>query len=240
MVSTIALTRLEPRSLSAKDTLQIVRELAHADAAQPAPQGEHARVRPSSRHVQVPASGICPERFGAWLFAETHGQPFYLRALLQELLERGVLVPRLIEGSAWVFEPHPSILEATPPGGLLPLEVREMILRRLTRLSPQARNLLAAGAVLGQDFTFEELCQVARLSPQDGLDALDEALQSLLLLESCQRREGRGGVSYHFAHDKIREVVYAEAGDARRRVFHSRAYDPGAGSLPDTFVVRRR
>src|SRR6266852_1626074 len=102
-----------------------------------------------------------------------------------------------------------------------------MILRRLARLSSTARNLLAAGAVLGQDFTFEELCQVTRLTPQDGLDALDEALQSLLLRESCHRREERGGVSYHFAHDKIREVVYAEAGDARRRVFHSRVYDPG-------------
>ncbi|SRR5260370_41141341 len=102
-----------------------------------------------------------------------------------------------------------------------------MILRRLARLSSPTRNLLAAGAVLGHDFTFEELCQVAQLTPQDGLDTLDEALQSLLLLESCHRREERGGVSYQFAHDKIREVVYAEAGDARRRVYHSRAYGPG-------------
>src|SRR5713101_4273764 len=44
--STIALTRLELGSLSAKDTLQIVRELAHADAAQPSCQGEHARFQP--------------------------------------------------------------------------------------------------------------------------------------------------------------------------------------------------
>src|SRR6266566_4240775 len=78
-------------------------------------------------------------------------------------------------------------------------------------------------AVLGHDFTFEELCLVARLAPQKGLAALDESLQSLLLRESSQRREGRRGVSYHFADDKIREVVYAAAGDARRRVFHGRA-----------------
>src|SRR5437879_13805464 len=95
----------------------------------------------------------------------------------------------------------------------------------LARLSPPARDLLAAGAILDHDFTFEELCQVAQLTPQDGLAALDEALQSLLLRESSHRREGKGrrGVSYHFAHDKVREVVYAEAGDARRRIFHDRA-----------------
>src|SRR5947209_17414996 len=69
--STIALTHLELSFLSSMDTLQIVRELAHADAAQPSCQGVHARFQPSSQHVQAPGSGICPERFGMWLFAET-------------------------------------------------------------------------------------------------------------------------------------------------------------------------
>src|SRR5437667_2304827 len=170
----------------------------------------------------APGSSLSPKRFAEWLFAETKGQPLYLRALLQTLLERGILVPRLIAGSGWVFEPQPSILDAAPPDNILPPDVREMIQRRLARLSSPARNLLAAGAVLDHDFTFEELCQIAQLAPQEGLAALDETLQSLLLHESRQRGEGRG-VSYRFSHDKIREVVYAEAGDARRRVFHSRA-----------------
>ena len=144
-----------------------------------------------------------------------------------------VLVPRLIEGSGWVFEPQPSILQATPSESMLPSDVREMILRRLTRLSSPARTLLAAGAALGHDFTFEELCQIAQLTAQDGLVALDEALQNLLLQESSHRREGRSGVSYHFAHDKIREVVYAASGDARRRVFHGRSLTvPGHVDAP--------
>ena len=86
-------------TLSSLDTLQIVLELAHADAAQLSCQGEHANFQPSSQHVHATGSGICPERFGLWLFSETNGQPFYLRALLQELLEQGVLLPRLIEGN---------------------------------------------------------------------------------------------------------------------------------------------
>ena len=230
--STISLTRLELGPLSAQDTHQIVRELADTDEAQPSLPGEHARFQPSAQPVQTLESRLCPERFAAWLFAETQGQPSYLNALLQMLLERGALVPRLIAGSGWVFEPQPSVLEATPPNGMLPSDVREMIQRRLARLSSPARDLLAAGAVLGHDFTFEELCQVAQFAPQKGLAALDEALQSLLLRESSHRREGRRGVSYHFADDKIREVVYAAAGDARRRVFHSRAYSPGARGRP--------
>jgi DNA-binding SARP family transcriptional activator len=221
--STISLMRLQLGPLSAEDTRQVVRELADTDGVQPSLPGEHARFQPSSQPVQVPGGRLSPRRFAAWLLAETNGQPFYLRALLQELLERGLLVPRLIAGGGWVFEPQPSILEATPPDGMLPADVREMILRRLGRLSSPARDLLAAGAILGYDFTFEELCQVARLAPQEGLAALDEALQSLLLYETSQRRDGRSGVSYHFADDKVREMVYSGAGDARRRVFHGRA-----------------
>ncbi len=225
--STISLTRLELGPLSAQDTLQIVRELADTEEVQQSLPGDTRDKsgcynQPSAQPVQTPGSRLCPERFAAWLFAETKGQPSYLNALLQMLLERGVLVPRLIAGSGWVFDPQPSILDATPPNGMLPSDVREMIQRRLARLSSPARILLAAGAVLEHDFTFEELCQVAQLAPQEGLAALDETLQSLLLHESRQRGEGRG-VSYRFSHDKIREVVYAEAGDARRRVFHSRA-----------------
>ncbi len=239
--STISLTRLELGPLSAKDVLQIVRSLSGVDGAQPSLQGDTPPrgrdksgpySQPASQPVQAPGCSLSPERFGAWLFAETKGQPFYLRALLQTLLERGVLVPSLIAGSRWVFEPQPAILEATPPDNVLPADVRELIQRRLARLSSPARTLLAAGAVLGHDFTFEELCQVAQLAPQDGLAALDEALQSLLLHESSHRREGSRGVFYVFGHDKTREVVYAEAGDARRRVFHSRAYGLGARGHP--------
>jgi DNA-binding SARP family transcriptional activator len=221
--STISVTRLQLGPLSAQDIRQIVGELADTGGVHPPLQGEHSRFQPSGQHVQTPGSHLCLERFSTWLFAETRGQPFYLNAVLQMLLERGILVPRLLAGSGWVFEPQPSMLEATPSNSMLPSEVRELIQGRLARLSSSARTLLAAGAVLEHDFAFEELCQVAQLAPQEGLAALDESLQSLLLHESSNRREGRSGVSYHFANDKIRELVYAGAGDARRRVFLDRA-----------------
>ena len=46
-------------------------------------------------------------------FAERHrcsSLSMISEALLQTLLERGILVPHLIGGSNWVFEPQPSIL----------------------------------------------------------------------------------------------------------------------------------
>ena len=221
--SDMPLTLLELGPLSAKDTLQIVQSFSAADGEQEAEQRVRTSFEPSSHHVQTPESGLSPERFGQWLFAETKGQPFYTIEMLEALLARGVLVPRLVKGKGWVFDPQIAVLNAVVLDGTLPSTVRETILIRLAQLGPTARELLAAGAVLDHDFTFEDLCQVAHLTPQDGLSALDEVLGSLFLRESRRQRGGLSGATYVFEHDKIREVVDVEAGDARRRVFHSRA-----------------
>ncbi|MFL5704884.1 MAG: ATP-binding protein, partial [Ktedonobacteraceae bacterium] len=163
------------------------------------------------------------ERFGQWLFAETEGQPFYLMETLKVLLERGALASRPSEEGGWTLDVTAALEHETVRRGFFPPSVREVIVARLDRLTPNAFALLVAGAVLGQGTTFERLCQVADLTEENGLSALDEVLHSGLLHES--EREG-GPVTagrYVFAHQKIRAVVYAEAGEARRRIFHRRA-----------------
>ena len=126
--NTISLTRLELGPLSAKDTLQIVYSLSDSRSCGVQGEGEQARFQLSAQQIQAPGSNLCLKRFGSWLFAETNGQPFYVRALLQTLLERGALVPRLSAESGWIFEPQPSILDVIPPDNILPTDVREMIL----------------------------------------------------------------------------------------------------------------
>jgi tetratricopeptide (TPR) repeat protein len=95
--------------------------------------------------------------------------------------------------------------------------LREVLRARLARLGPAAGTLLTAAAIVGQGCSFEVLAQVAELTEPEALAAWDEVLRGSLL------REANG--TYQFAHDKIREVAYAEAGVARRRVFHRRALE---------------
>jgi len=155
--------------------------------------------------------------FAQWLFDETRGQPFYLMETLKDLLERGVLHPRRQKGG-WVFE-----VEAQHDLGhaaLVPSSVRAVIRARLDRLSPPAVELLAAGAVLEHDLTFDRLCALANVSAEVGLAAMDELVSGRLLVEVFRP----GFLSaYAFANDMLRDVVYTEAGDARRRLFHRRA-----------------
>jgi DNA-binding SARP family transcriptional activator/predicted ATPase len=155
------------------------------------------------------------ELFGGWLHNETGGQPLFLSETLSDLVERGVLVSSG-EAGGWTVD-----LEAAP-GGIVPPGVREAILARLARLGPGASVLLAAAAVLGLPSDFEDLRRVAGMEEDEGLSALEEALASGLLREVVG--DGASPLDgYACAHDKIRDVIYTEAGGARRRVYHRRA-----------------
>ncbi|MDQ3966206.1 MAG: tetratricopeptide repeat protein [Actinomycetota bacterium] len=138
---------------------------------------------------------------------------------IKALSERGVLAARPgADGTSWVVSLTPQAHDVGALRGLLPESVREAIGVQLSRLSSAASGLLAAGAVLGSGFTFEQLLRVADLSEGEGLSALDETLASRLVREADPPND-----SYAFSHDKVRDVVYTEAGAARRRVFHRRA-----------------
>jgi predicted ATPase len=139
---------------------------------------------------------------------------------LKDLLERGALHPKRRADNTWAFE-----IDATHDLGKavrVPSTVRAVIRSRLHRLSPNAFTLLAAGAVLDQQITFKHLGIISNLAEDMALAALDELLSGRFLQEVMQSGTAS---AYIFANDMIRDVVYTEAGDARRRLFHKRALD---------------
>jgi DNA-binding SARP family transcriptional activator len=172
--------------------------------------------------VQMVLSILAPPAadFAQWLYAETHGQPFYLMETLKDLLERRVLHPKRRAEGQWTFavDAEHDLGQAVR----VPSTVHAVILSRLNRLSPNAFSLLAGGAVLEQQITFERLCAISNVTEDLALPALDELISGRLLLEAAQP-----GVAsaYAFANDMLRDVVYTEAGDARRRFFHRRALE---------------
>jgi predicted ATPase len=139
---------------------------------------------------------------------------------LKMLVEQNILPAAHQDDGRWSVA-FGAALEKIHGGRPLPIppNVREVILTRLSRLSETAGNLLAAGAVLGRASSFERLCQVSGVEELGGLSALDELLKGRLLLETADAQS-----PYLFAHDKIRDVAYTEAGEARRRVYHRRAF----------------
>ena len=170
------------------------------------------------------------ESFGKWLAAETEGQPFYLVETLKALLEEEKLLIRSRADGLRVVEVGPALrAERSALRGLLPKSVRQVIHIRFSRISPAASKLLRAGAVLERGFDFEMLVGVADLGEAEGLRGLDELIERHLLREAAARDEEdepllHPNPTYTFTHEKIRQVAYTEAGSARRRLLHQRAF----------------
>ena len=161
------------------------------------------------------------ERLGRWLLEESDGNPLFLAQILGVLLERGVLIQRVgSDGRAEVALSGGGFDEGALRG-LVPAGLRELILDKLRPLSTAAADVLAAGAVLGRGFGFGELLRVAGVGETEGIAALDALVSARLLEEGAAASRG----TYAFAHEKIREVVYTDAGEARRGVFHRRALE---------------
>ena len=113
------------------------------------------------------------------------------------------------------------VAEARSRCTLVPPKVRALIQARLAKLSPAARQLVMAAAVLGKQESVKVLWQLSELGVQAGVEALEEAVNSGLLHEE-EAAVGQPG-SYRFTHELIREVVYTELGQARRQLLHQRA-----------------
>lgn len=165
------------------------------------------------------------EGFSRWLFKETDGQPFFLVELLKSLVEEGVFRHEPDSMGWWVDWSKLDEQALESETRVLP-GVLDLIRGWLQRISPPAAELLAAAAVLDQEASFEKLRPVAGLEEIQILSALDELLARGLLLESDDASPALGrDVTYNFSHQKLREVVYSEAGAARRRVLHRRAFE---------------
>lgn len=158
------------------------------------------------------------DRLGRRLYAETGGRPLVLTHILMSLAEKGVLVRGSGPNGGWSLKPFgDDDLELLMPPG-----VRAALLARVGRLDTDASNLLTAGAVLGHGFGFDQLREISGMGEDESLVALAELLRVHFLRE--EPGSSPEGDAYSFVHNRVRDLVYTEAGSARRRVFHRRAF----------------
>lgn len=102
---------------------------------------------------------------------------------------------------------------AIPAGLPLPTRVRDMIARRLDRLSPRGRQLASVAAVIGREFEFALLHRTAGLADHDTADGVEELVRRRVLHAT--------GEHLDFTHDRIREVAYLALLPPHRRALHA-------------------
>jgi tetratricopeptide (TPR) repeat protein len=148
-----------------------------------------------------------PEALAHAISRETEGNPFFIQEIVRHLIEEGVLSR---EGAVWTS--HSRLDEIG-----LPESVRDVIGRRVGRLSDDCTKLLTVAAVLGREFAIDALGRVTGLEKERLFEVLDEAVNARVV-EAASQALGR----YRFAHALVRESLYEELSTLERFRNHLR------------------
>ncbi len=185
-------------------------------------------------------------RFAAEIFKQTNGNPNFIHAVMNHLLESGQL--RRLEGR-WDLDIE------TFSEFILPDSIRQVIGERLDRLSEPVRRTLQAAAVIGKSFDLDLLIGIMSPQTSRALETanvkMSPALETAQKLEAAQILKVPGTLSadldsvldalanaraaklidelddtgehYQFTHDAIRETLERETHPRRRKSRHRAA-----------------
>jgi len=156
-----------------------------------------------------------PGSLAETIHRQTEGNPLFVQEVVRYLVEEG----HLSQGGALL--PSPNLGrgaggEGTALAMSIPEGLRDVIGRRLSRLSADCNRLLAIAAVIGRDFGLETLQAVADLEEEPLVSALEEALHVGVLEEQSRV----GVIRYRFAHAFFRQTLYEELIAPRRLRLH--------------------
>jgi class 3 adenylate cyclase/predicted Ser/Thr protein kinase len=138
------------------------------------------------------------------LRAETGGNPFFVRQFLRHLIDNRTLVTDA--QGRW------TVVEVTEPFGV-PEGVREVMARRLGRLSEDATRALEVAAVAGNDFELPVLTAALDADEDTVLAGLEEAIDARLVMETAP-------FSFRFVHTLIRTSILDGLARARTARLH--------------------
>jgi tetratricopeptide (TPR) repeat protein len=170
---------------------------AGRDAVRLAPRGlvladaGRLAARCAGREVPEPVVRAIAER--------TAGNPLFIREIVLELRDRG-----LLDGG----------LDDLP----LPLTVEAAVQSRLDHLPAREKDVCKRAAVYGRQFVREEVEALGALDPDDALAALGR--KDLL---GARARPGGAGREYRFRSTLVRDVAYRLLADDLRADLHRRA-----------------
>ena len=159
--------------------------------------------------VEAAAGHELDERAQALALAihdETEGNPFFVSEVLRNLAESGAVYQR---DGQWTYSGDVGDI-GVPEG------VRDVIGRRLDRLTPDANVILGIASVVGHDFS---LGVIERAAPADVdvIAALEEGVAAAIIGEAG----GGPSLRYRFTHALVRTLLYDELSTARRVRLHA-------------------
>ncbi|MCB0163148.1 MAG: AAA family ATPase [Anaerolineae bacterium] len=164
-------------------------------------------VADSRRLAQELLDGQISDHFGRFLVDKSRGNPFFIKQLILDLKERGMLIRRERDGQVhYVLNPLRS--------EEVPADIRTILISRLDRLPWPVKHVVQVASVLGPEFEAPVLAQIL---PGDR-----QLTQHLRYAESEQVWVGLSGDRYLFKHALLRDSAYSMQVGSQLRSLHRR------------------
>jgi len=159
------------------------------------------------RFIELATAITPPPALVEAVYAQTEGNPLFVTETVRLLIQEGdITAGRSISGgeTSWQIR--------------IPEGVREVIGRRLERLTERCNEVLTIAAVIGRQFRFDLLTQLVEDTTEvQLLDALEESL-SARIVEELPEEAG----FYQFTHASMQETLADELSAGRRSRLHAR------------------
>ena len=156
------------------------------------------------RFIEVAAGVDPPSGLTEAVHTQTEGNPLFVTEVVRLLVQEGELSSESATRDSWTVR--------------IPEGVREVIGRRLNRLSQRCNGTLTIASVIGREFELRQLGPLIEDISEDRLlDVLEEAL-SARVIEELLQAVGR----YQFTHALIQETLSQELTRTRRVRLHAR------------------
>jgi DNA-binding CsgD family transcriptional regulator len=139
----------------------------------------------------------------AQIFQYAEGNPFFTEEILRAIVDAA---------DAPLVRLDPALVSNV----VIPATIQETILARLSHLTPEARGIVAAAAVLGTTFDLETLQEASGLRGE----AFTQPFMNLLSAQLV--RTDRTPLRYGFRHHLIREVAVQNLAPDLQRILHRR------------------
>jgi predicted ATPase len=169
----------------------------------------------------------------------TDGNALFMVNIVEHLVQQGAVVRR---AGQWTLREGIEALEVSLPAGL-----RELLLRRIEALAPEARRVLEAASVVGEAFAVAAVAAGVQ-GPMEDVEAVCDGL-------AAQRHflddiglmvwpDGTRSGGYRFQHALYRQVLYERLGTMRCVQLHGRigarlegGYGAQAGEIATQLAV---
>jgi class 3 adenylate cyclase/tetratricopeptide (TPR) repeat protein len=138
------------------------------------------------------------------------GNPFFIEEVVRSFIDEGAVIVR--DGGFEVTEKIETMV--------IPHTINDVLMARIDRLEDETRTLIKVASVIGRNFFYKILAEVART-----IEDIDNRLEYLKEIQLIKERKRMEELEYLFKHALAQEAAYESLLVQRRKELHKNVAD---------------